>query len=123
MRAVAGVVVAVVLVVCGGCILITGGTGGYSSADTGASEATCTSAANCGDGGMVCCLVVTASTTSTSGTCQPTCTTTYTQLCATTAECGEAGACSMQACMLDAGGTAVSFTLQACGTVPFCTAP
>jgi hypothetical protein len=107
--------------VCTGCILVTGGTDGYSQAPV-PTGGTCTSAAECGDGGMVCCLVVTASTTSTNGTCESTCSTSYPQLCATTAECGDAGACLKQQCTVDAGGTGIPVPLQACGTIPSCVA-
>jgi hypothetical protein len=120
---VAAVVLAAGLSLAGGCILFTGGTGGYSTVDSGSTGASCTSAAACGDGGHVCCLVVNASTTSTSGTCETTCgVASYPQLCKTSAECGDAGPCTMQSCILDAGG-GVSFTLQACGTVPGCKGP
>jgi hypothetical protein len=108
----------------GGCILFTGGTDGYSSVDSGSTGTACTSAASCGDAGHVCCLVVNASTTSTNGTCEPTCSipSSYPQLCATNAECGDAGPCTMQSCTIDGGG-GISFTLQACGTVPGCKGP
>jgi hypothetical protein len=120
---IAALVLAAGLTLAGGCIIFTGGTDGYSGVDSGSSAgATCTSAANCGDGGYVCCLIVSASTMSTNGTCAQTCSVAYPQLCTTSAECGDAGACTMQSCMIDAGG-GVSFTLQACGTVPGCKGP
>jgi hypothetical protein len=111
-----------------GCILITGGTDGYTQAGgAAAAGASCMSAANCGDGGNVCCLVVTAQTMSTAGTCASTCAISYPQaypqLCMTSAECGDAGPCNMLSCTVDAGGTDIPFTLQACGTVPGCTGP
>jgi len=101
-----------------GCIVFTGGTDGYTEPDSGTSEKTCTSASACGDA-AVCCLVTTSSTASTLGTCMATCAVEFPQLCASSAECREAGACSMHTCMIDAGG-GITFPLQACGEVPDC---
>jgi hypothetical protein len=110
-----------------GCILITGGTDGYTQAGAGSAGASCMSAADCGDGGSVCCLIVTAQTTSTAGTCASTCAiaypTAYPQLCKTSAECADAGPCNMLSCTVDASGTGIPFTLQACGMVQGCTGP
>jgi hypothetical protein len=111
-----------------GCVLITGGTDGYTQAGgAAAAGASCTSAANCGDGGNVCCLIVTAQTMSTAGTCASTCAitvpTAYPQLCKTSAECGDAGPCNLLTCTVDAGGTGYPVTLQACGMIPGCTGP
>lgn len=104
-----------------GCMLVTGGTDGYTQAGGSRSAgASCMSAADCGDGGDVCCLIVTAQTMSTAGTCASTCAipTTYPQLCKMSAECGDAGCNS---CTVDAGGVPVM--LQVCGTVEGCTGP
>jgi hypothetical protein len=108
-----------------GCMLFTGGTDGYSAAGGGSAGQSCTSAADCGDAGSVCCLVVSASTPSTNGTCAPTCNipSSYPQLCATNAECGDAGPCTMQSCTVSVSGTSVPVPLQACGTVPGCKSP
>lgn len=119
MRAAAAFALAVVLCLAAGCVLFTGSTEGYSLIDAGASS--CTAAAQC-DAGSVCCLVISASTTtSTSGTCQASCRLTYPQLCTTNAECGDAGPCSRQSCSVEAGG-GLSVPLQACGVFPECTA-
>jgi hypothetical protein len=125
-----GLVVSLVVVagitLAGGCMLFTGGTDGYSGTGSGsAGGASCASAADCGDGGEVCCLIVSASATSTSGTCAPTCSipSSYPQLCATNAECGDAGPCTKQSCTVSVSGTSVPVSLQACGTVPGCKGP
>ncbi len=102
----------------GGCMIFTGSTDGYSGGDSGSSSgASCTSAANCGDGGEVCCLVVSPSATSASGTCAATCSipSSYPQLCATNAECGDAGTCNKLSCSANLSGTTVPVSLQACG--------
>ena len=109
---------AVLAVAGAGCMLITGGTDGYSAAKT--SAATCTSAADCGDGGNVCCLSVSSSTTSVVGACQSSCTVALPQLCKTSGECGEAGACSVLSCTVD--GSPLTIPLQACGAVQGCKA-
>jgi len=123
MRALLATALAVGLLL-GGCMLFTGGTDGYSGGSSGSGGgASCTSASSCGDGGEVCCLVVSPSATSASGTCQPTCSipSSYPQLCATSAECGDAGPCSSQSCTANVNGTSVqSPPLQLCGTVPGC---
>jgi hypothetical protein len=65
---------------------------------------------------------VSASTTSASGTCEPTCSiaSSYPQLCAANAECGDAGPCTKQSCTVNVSGTSIPVSLQACGTVPGC---
>jgi hypothetical protein len=120
MRAsVIGVLLAAVVVGVGaGCILFTGGTEGYALMDSGASS--CSSAAEC-EAGSVCCLIVSAATTSTAGTCAASCAQSYPQLCTTTPECGDAGACTKQSCTID-GGEGISVPLQACGLLPLCKA-
>ncbi len=121
MRAMFATALAVVLLL-GGCMLFTGGTDGYSGTSSGSAGSSCTSASSCGDGGEVCCLVLSPSATSTSGTCQPTCSipSAYPQLCATSAECGDAGPCTKQSCSASVNGTSVPISLQACGVVPGC---
>jgi hypothetical protein len=107
-----------VAVAAAGCMLITGSTDGYSAPK--ASAGTCASAADCGDGGNVCCLSVSNSTTSVVGACQSACTVALPQLCKANAECGDAGPCSMLSCTVD--GSPLTIPLQACGTVQGCTA-
>jgi hypothetical protein len=121
MRALLATALAVALL--GGCMFFTGGTDGYSGGSSGSGGGgACTSAANCGDAGEVCCLVVSPSATSASGTCEPTCSipSSYPQLCASNAECGDAGACTKQSCTVNYDGTNIPGTLQACGILPGC---
>lgn len=119
MRA-AAIALTVGVTLAAGCTLITGSTDGYMLIDSGSSGSSCTSASSCADAGL-CCLVATGSLPSTTGTCLPSCSVAFPQLCSTSAECGDAGMCSVQTCAIDGGG-GFSFTLQACGTVPGCTA-
>jgi hypothetical protein len=120
MRA-AAVVLAATMAVGAGCVLVTGSTDGYSLVDSGgAAGSSCTSAASCADAG-VCCLVLTAASTSLGGTCVPSCSVALPQLCATDAECGEMGPCSTQTCTVDGGG-GIPFSLRVCGVVPGCMA-
>lgn len=78
------------------------------------------SSADCSDAG-VCCLNAQASVASVVGACQASCAK-LPQLCSKTAECGEAGACSMLSCTVDAGGISIPVTLKACGTFAGCQA-
>jgi hypothetical protein len=116
-------------VVAGGCVIFTGSTDGYTPRDAGgdgagdggiASSLECVSAADCGDGGDVCCLVINATTMSAETACQAApCTGILpAQLCKTSAECGKTGLCQSQTCNLGA----VSVTIPACGLVKPCTA-
>ena len=115
-RRVTALVVTGVVVAAAGCMLVTGGTDGYSAPK--ASAGTCSSAADCGDAGSVCCLSLSNSTTSVVGSCQSSCTLSLPQLCKTSAECGDAGPCSMLSCTVD--GSPVTVPLQACGSVQGC---
>lgn len=111
-----------------GCVIITGSTDGYHGPDAGGDGAgsdgpavslACVSSADCGDGGSVCCVVVSSSLTSANTACQaaPCSGILPAQLCKTTAECGKAGLCTTQACNF---GT-TNVTIQACGSVAGCT--
>jgi hypothetical protein len=109
-----------------GCVIITGSTDGYQPADAGrdggdgaAVSLACVSSADCGDGGNVCCVVVSSSLMSTNTVCQAApCTGIIpAQLCKTSAECGNAGLCTTQSCSLGSA----SVTIEACGTVNGCT--
>lgn len=104
----------------GACVLFTGSTDGYTAIDAGRSGGPCSSAASCGDAG-VCCLTVMSYATGITGTCMPSCTINFPQLCAMSAECEDAGSCLLHTCMIDGGG-GLSFSLQACGQVQDCTA-
>lgn len=101
-------------VVAAGCILVTGGTDGYTAVDSGTPDvfAQCITAANCkGDGANnVCCLVI---GTTVGTACLPTCAPlpAAVQLCETNAECQGQELCISQAC--SAG--MLSFQLNACG--------
>jgi hypothetical protein len=130
MRAVLAAVIAAVMVavavVGAGCVIITGSTDGYHAPDAGGDGAgdgpgvslACVSAADCGDGGNVCCVVVNSSLTSANTACQAApCTGILpAQLCKTSAECGKTGLCTTQSCNL----RSASVTIQACGTVALC---
>ncbi|MGA2451083.1 MAG: hypothetical protein ABTD50_20680 [Polyangiaceae bacterium] len=118
MRA-ASIALAICVALAGGCTLITGSTDGYSLVAS-AGSAPCTSASSCGDAGL-CCLVVASSSISTGGTCLPSCSVAFPQLCATDAECGHVGPCTQQTCVIDGGG-GLAIPLAACGTVPGCAA-
>jgi hypothetical protein len=115
----------------GGCVLITGGTGGYTEGDAGAdgspfgdSGSSCAAAANC-NAGQICCLSIDPVTLSAVGSCEPgpTCAQKL-QLCTTNAECGDAGASDGGACVrqqCEFGGAPSTFSL--CGQVlPHCAA-
>lgn len=110
-----------------GCVIITGNGDGYHGSDAGADGGSdgpgvslaCVSAADCGDGGNVCCVVVNSSLTSANTACQAApCTGVLpAQLCKTSAECGKAGLCTTQSCNFGAA----SVTIEACGNVAGCT--
>lgn len=134
MRSALAALVAAVTVAAGalgaGCVIITGSTDGYSAKGTGGGDAggdgggaavslACVSSADCGDGGNVCCVVVSSSLTSTNTACQAApCTGILpAQLCKTSAECGNTGLCTTQSCNFGSA----SVTIQACGTVSGCT--
>ena len=118
----------------GGCILVTGGTDGYTQFDAGPPDvfAGCRAASDCmGDGsadaGDICCIGLTSSGLGTS--CENSCFTIGTQLCATNAECvgdgGDGGGirCVQQTCPLSVFGVtstlgALPLEFGACGTGP-----
>jgi hypothetical protein len=106
-----------------GCMLVTGGTSGYStSGGSGGGGPSCMSASGCGDGGMVCCLIVNGQSTSLEGTCASSCSVSYRQLCSSSTECGDAGACHTLSCTPEGGG-GLSVSIMACGSVPGCVGP
>ena len=132
MRSAFAALVAAVTVAAGvvgaGCVIVTGSTDGYRAQGSGGGDGggdgaavslACVSAADCGDGGNVCCVVVNASNSSTNTVCQAApCTGLLpAQLCKTSAECGKTGLCTTQSCNFGA-----SVTIQACGLVSGCTA-
>jgi hypothetical protein len=112
-----------------GCILVTGGTAGYTAPDAGfdagaeagfgdgsSGSLTCLSAGDCAEAGVVCCVDLSASAPVMR--CQaPPCGGAYPiQLCTSSTECGDAGACTSQSCML--GAAVVSQRI--CGETPSC---
>jgi hypothetical protein len=131
MRSVLAGLVAAVTVAAGvvgaGCVLVTGSTDGYQAATSGGDGGgdgapisfQCATAADCGDGGDVCCLVVNSSLTSATTVCQAApCPQPFpVQLCGSTPECGkEGGLCTRQTCALGS----VTVRIFACGDVPGC---
>jgi hypothetical protein len=96
-----------------GCVLITGGTDGYSAAEGGVSGVGCQTPADCH--GQVCCFVL-GDGGVPSTACQATCPA-WEQSCAVGSDCGEGGACLAQSCTVE--GTTVQVTT--CGAISFCT--
>jgi hypothetical protein len=113
MRA-ATVVAAMALVgAAAGCILVTGGSDGYSPAEGGLTGQGCHTPADCN--GQVCCFVLgEAGVPSTS--CQASCPA-WEQSCAVASDCGDAGQCLAQSCTVEE--TTVQVTT--CGAISFCT--
>jgi hypothetical protein len=115
-----------------GCAIVTGSTDGFHvPVEAGCAEGgpdgscgapACTSSADCGDGGAVCCLVTIAGIRTTSTCMQGSCVGAVpVQVCRVGAgaggdECADGGTCTMQSCP----GFPVS--IQACGILPGCTA-
>ncbi len=129
MRSALAAVVAAVTVVAGtvgaGCVIVTGSTDGYrlqgtgdGGGDSGAVSLECVSAADCGDGGDVCCLVINSSFTLATTACQASCSgDTYpVQMCKSTPECGKTGICITQTCNFGS----LTVTLPACGMIKGC---
>ena len=121
-------------VAAGGCILVTGGTSGYTLAipegglcQTEASSAIvtcqCASAASCApdggaaDGGpLVCCLGESLAASLVAACKATSCGTSAIQLCETSQECDDA-ACLSQVCTV----SSVTIPVQACGAIPAAT--
>jgi len=132
MRSAFAALVAAVTIAAGtvgaGCVIITGSTDGYSvqgtggdgGRDSGAVSLECVSAADCGDGGNVCCLVINSALTQATTACQASCSggtgTPAVQLCKSTSECGKTGICITQTCTLGS----LTVTIPACGNIPGC---
>lgn len=109
-----------------GCVLVTGSTDGYELADAGGAaeveagvciaesgvcfDTQCVSKADCGDAGQVCCLGISGET------CQASCAFGSVQLCASSVECGSAGACIYQECETPT----LTYSGSICGLVPGC---
>jgi hypothetical protein len=104
-----GLVAAAILA---GCVLITGGTNGYSEAEGGLSSQGCHSPKDCNGG--VCCFEVPDSGLP-SATCQASCPA-WQQSCAIGMDC-DGGECLAQSCTVE--GTTVQVTT--CGAISFCT--
>jgi hypothetical protein len=113
-----------------GCAIVTGSTDGYYAvvADAGCGDSgvagacpapACTSSADCGDSGAVCCLVTVASIRTTTVCMPPPCAGALpVQLCrgAGSDECSDGGTCTTQMC------SGSLLPLHACGVLPGCTA-
>jgi hypothetical protein len=111
------VVVLIVGAVLGGCILVTGGTDGYTAPDAG-SRVTCTSPNDC-EAGLACCYGYDDAGVST--TCQASCPFVAQTACSVASDCGDGGVCLQQTCPIDAGSAGTfTLTVKTCGTIPMC---
>ena len=113
-RAALGLVVGLVALLCS-CVLVTGGTDGYSAVDASGGGA-CQRSSDC-SGGQICCYELTSTLPVTS--CQSSCTP-WQEACGIASDCAEAGACMAQSCVID-GGLVGTVTVTTCGVIPFCT--
>lgn len=96
-----------------GCVLVTGGSDGYSASEGGLSGLACHSPKDCN--GQACCFELDdAGVPST--TCQATCPA-WQQSCGVGSDCGDGGECLAQSCTVE--GTTAQVTT--CGAIPFCT--
>jgi len=95
------------------CVLVTGGSNGYSSSEGGLSGQGCHAPKDCN--GEMCCFVL-GDAGAPSTTCQATCPA-WEQSCAVGSDCGDGGACLAQSCTVE--GTTVQVTT--CGAISFCT--
>lgn len=99
--------------VAAGCVLVTGGTNGYSASEAGLTGQACHTPKDCA--GQACCFIVDdAGVPSTA--CQATCPA-WEQACAVGSDCGDGGSCLAQSCTVE--GTTVQVTT--CGPISFCT--
>jgi hypothetical protein len=95
-----------------GCILVTGGTNGYTGPEAGA-EVPVGEGCDCGVG-MVCCLP-SLDAEIPLVTCQASCPEPWKQLCGSASECGDA-ACLTNICLIEDA----SLQLLSCGPIPIC---
>jgi hypothetical protein len=101
----------------GGCIIFTGGTGGYSAAllEVGAS---CTASSQCAS--TACCYSLDAG--APSAACATSCASAFEQACTPDGgECGEGGTCLPQSCTGTVSGYTATVSVQTCGAIPTCT--
>jgi hypothetical protein len=98
-----------------GCIVVTGGSSGYSASEAGTPGASCKSSADCP--GQVCCYAIDAGPTPA---CAASCPSSL-ESCTRASDCGEAGACLVQSCQVDTEGFQVNVSVTTCGVVSFCT--
>jgi hypothetical protein len=112
MRSVSGLAGAVALAAVAGCILVTGGTNGYTSSEGGLSGQGCHSPKDCN--GQTCCIELDAGVASI--TCQSSCPAPQ-QSCVMASDCGDGGECLAQTCTVE--GTTVQVTT--CGAISSCT--
>jgi hypothetical protein len=102
------------VVTVGGCILVTGGTNGYTSAEGGSlSGQSCQSPKDC-NGGPCCFVLSDAGLPST--TCQASCPA-WEQSCTDALDCGDGGSCLTQTCTVEG----MSGQVATCGPIPVCT--
>jgi hypothetical protein len=99
-----------------GCVIFTGGTNGYGSPDAGTSTGSCSSTKECASG-LTCCYEIDGGLPSIS--CQPTCAK-WQEACGKASDCGDAGECLSQSCMIEAGPIVAPVTVTTCGVIPFC---
>jgi hypothetical protein len=104
---------ALVLGAASGCILLTGGTEGYSLPEGGVVGLACMGSAECDAG--VCCYSLMGTTPSSQ--CQASCTRPFEQACSIAEDCGDGGICIAQSCPLPSG---VSVPVTTCGPIPVC---
>ena len=99
-----------------GCIVVTGGSNGYSASEASTPGQGCASSADCA--GEMCCYDLASG--SPTATCTASCAPAF-QSCAQASDCGDGGSCLVQSCHVDAGGFAVSLSVSTCGAVSICT--
>jgi hypothetical protein len=109
-----GGVVAVAVI--GGCVLVTGGTNGYTAPDGGASSSGggCSTSKDCN--AQACCYAVDDAGVPSAATCQASCPA-WQQSCGVGEDCGDGGECLAQSCTFDG----VTVQVTTCGAISFCT--
>jgi hypothetical protein len=101
-----------------GCVIFTGGTDGFTTAEAGPGGGGCKASSNCGVGQM-CCYEPDAGTLS--AICAPFCPPAQ-EACIIASDCGDGGSaiCLSQSCPID-GGPVTSVNVTTCGAFPQCT--
>jgi hypothetical protein len=96
-----------------GCVLVTGGSDGYSASQANLPGLSCHTPADCN--GQLCCFELDDAGTP-SAACQASCPA-WEQSCAVASDCGDAGACLAQSCSVEG----ITATVTTCGAISFCT--